>query len=89
MLANYNIVERIQRVSAYIVSHSWESWYLIVYHSGYMELKHLNIFLNYVRGSSILLVSNKLLVGFDNVSQFMSEIILQKESTKFVCMCVL
>ncbi len=41
-----------------------------------MELKHLDVLLNDVRGSSVLLVSDELLVGFDNVSQFMSEIIL-------------
>lgn len=41
-----------------------------------MELQHLDIFLNDVRGCSVLFISDQLLVGFDNVRQFVSEIIL-------------
>lgn len=48
-------------------AHSWQSWYLVVHHGGYMELKHLDVFLNDVRCSSVLLVPDELLVGFHNV----------------------
>lgn len=43
-----------------------------------MELQHLHVFLDDVRGSTILLVPHQLLVGLHYVCQLVSQIILLK-----------
>lgn len=44
-----------------------------------MKLEHLDVFLYDVRGGSILLIANQLLVGLDNIRQFVCQIILKRE----------
>ncbi len=74
------------------MSHPWQPRDFVVDHCGYMELQHLDIFLNDVRGCSVLFISDQLLVGFDNVRQFVSEIILNSVWgwvgwLSMLCMC--
>lgn len=48
-----------------------------------MKLEHLNILQDDVGGSTILLISDKLLIALHNVPQFVSQVILLKfESLK-------
>ena len=48
----------------------------IVNHCSHMELQHLDVFLDDVRGGSVLLVPDQLLIGLHNVSQLVSQVIL-------------
>lgn len=39
-------------------THLGQSWDFIVSQGGYVELQHLNVLLDYVRGGSVLLVAD-------------------------------
>ena len=43
-----------------------------------MKLEHFDVFLDDVGGRSILLVSDQLLVGLDNVGQLVCQVILEE-----------
>ena len=64
-------------------TYSGQAWEFIVHHGGYMELQHLDILLDDVRGGPILLISNQLLVRLDNVRQLVRQIILRGETQHY------
>lgn len=55
-----------------------QSRYLIVHQCGHMKLEHLNVLQYDVGGSTILLISDELLIALHNVPQFVSQVILLK-----------
>lgn len=57
-------------------TYSWQAWQFIVHHSGNMKLKQLHIFSYDVSSRTTLLVSFKLVVDFDDVGQFVGQVIL-------------
>ena len=54
-----------------------------------MELEHLDVFLDDMRSSAILLIPYELLVGLDNVRQFVGEIVLGRCSTWYILKYIL
>ena len=54
-----------------------QAWDLIVHQGGHVELQHLDVLEDDVRGSSILLVADELLVALDHVAQLVSQVVLK------------
>ena len=57
-------------------THPGHAGQFIVHHSSNMKLQHLDVLLYDVGGSSVLLITNQLLVGLDNVCQLVGQVIL-------------
>lgn len=60
-------------------AHPGYAWQEIVNISSHMELQHLEVLQYDMKGSAVLLIPSKLLVGFDDVTQFTSQIILHTQ----------
>lgn len=63
-----------------------ESWHFIIRHGGDMKLKKSDILCQYVCSCPVLFVVHQLVVSFDDVSKFVSQVILANE---IQCTCPL
>ena len=59
------------------MTHPGHAWHLVISERGHVILQHLRVLSDDVSRRSVLLVPLQLVVGFDDIRQFVRQIVLQ------------
>lgn len=71
-----------QTTAGQIYEYPGKAWKLVIHHGGNVKLKKLDVLSDDVGCSTALLISSELVVDFDNISEFVGQVIL--EHTQFI-----